>query len=129
MRYSIELAKPFAKSYGFLSFTQNMYKNIGKYIINKYNQKPFDHVKQIATDALKSASKRAIQNTAEATGDLIGHKIADRNTGTLPQSSPETVPSKTTDIEFDTEESIEVPKERQIYPPKKVNKLLKIIII
>ena len=28
-------------------------------------------------DAIKTASKRAIQKTAEATGDLIGNKIAD----------------------------------------------------
>ena len=33
-----------------------------------------------ATDAIKTASKRAIQKTAEATGDLIGNKIADRIT-------------------------------------------------
>ena len=29
-----------------------------------------------ATDVLKTASKTAIQETAEATGDLIGNKIA-----------------------------------------------------
>ena len=31
-------------------------------------------------DAIKTASKRAIQKTAEAAGDLIGNKIADRIT-------------------------------------------------
>ena len=30
----------------------------------------------IATNALKTSSKRVIQKTAEATGDLIGNKIA-----------------------------------------------------
>ena len=30
--------------------------------------------KKSATDAIKTASKRAIQNTAEVTGDLIGNK-------------------------------------------------------
>ena len=30
------------------------------------------------TDAIKIASKRAIQNTAEATGNLIGNKIVDK---------------------------------------------------
>ena len=34
-----------------------------------------DHAKQSATDAFKIASKRAIQKTAEATGDLIANKI------------------------------------------------------
>ena len=35
-------------------------------------------LKKSATDAVKTASKRAIQKTAEATGDLIGNKIADK---------------------------------------------------
>ena len=30
----------------------------------------------MATDAIKTASKRAIQNTAEATAGLIGNKIS-----------------------------------------------------
>ena len=41
-------------------------------------------------DVLKTASKRAIQKTAEATGDLIGNKIADKITRvskTLPQNN------------------------------------------
>ena len=33
--------------------------------------------KKSTTDAIKTASKIAIQKTAEATGDLIGKKIAD----------------------------------------------------
>ena len=33
-----------------------------------------------ATEALKTNSKRVIQKTSEATGDLIGNKIADRIT-------------------------------------------------
>ena len=35
-------------------------------------------LKQSATDALKTTSKRAIQKTAEATGDLTGNTIADK---------------------------------------------------
>ena len=35
-------------------------------------------LKKSATDALKTSSKRVIQKTAEATGDLIGNKIANR---------------------------------------------------
>ena len=34
--------------------------------------------KKSGTDAIKTASKRAIQKTAEATGDLVGNKIADK---------------------------------------------------
>ena len=46
----------------------------------KCSQKLIDHAKQSATDALKTTSKKVIQKTAEATGDLIGNKMADRIT-------------------------------------------------
>ena len=50
-----------------------------KKVNGKYSQKLLGHAKQSATDALKNAvSKRAIQKTAEATGDLIDNKIADK---------------------------------------------------
>ena len=35
-------------------------------------------LKKSTTDAIKTASKRAIQKVAEATSDLIGNKIADK---------------------------------------------------
>ena len=35
------------------------------------------HAKKSATDALKTSSKRVIQETTEVTSDLIGNKIAD----------------------------------------------------
>ena len=49
--------------------------------------------KQSATDALKTTSRNAVQKTAEATGDLIGNKIANRITkvsGSSPQNNSET---------------------------------------
>ena len=49
---------------------------------NKYGQKLFDSGKKSTMDAIKIVSKRAIQKTAEATGDLIGNKIADKITNT-----------------------------------------------
>ena len=82
-RYSVQPSdRIFVKSYGFLSFAKNMGENIGKNIsknlIGKYGQKSLDHAKQSATDAIKTCSKRVIQKTAEATGDLIGNKTANR---------------------------------------------------
>ena len=68
MRYSTEpRERRYEKGYGFLSFA----KNIGKNSSNKYGQKLVDSAKKSITDALKTASKRAIQKTAEATGDLV----------------------------------------------------------
>ena len=77
MRYSIEPRdRIYVKGYGFLSFAKNM----GKSLSNKYGQKLFDSAKKSTTDAIKTASKRAIQKTAEANGDLIGNKIANKIT-------------------------------------------------
>ena len=50
-----------------------------KNLSGKYGQK-LDHTKQYATDALEIVSERAIQKTAEVTGDLIGNEIADKIT-------------------------------------------------
>ena len=76
MSYSIEpRERRYVKSYGFLFFAKNIGKNLG----NKYGQKLVDTAKKSATDELKIASKRAIQKTAEATGDLIRNKIADKS--------------------------------------------------
>ena len=75
MRYSVEPRdRIYVKGYGFLSFA----KNIGKSLSNKCGQKLLDSAKKSTTDAIKTASKRAIQKTAETTGDLIGNKIADK---------------------------------------------------
>ena len=53
------------KGYGFLSFPKNICKDLS----NKYGQKLFDSAKKSTADAIKTASKRAIQKPAEATGD------------------------------------------------------------
>ena len=53
---------------------------MGKSLSNKYGQKLLDSIKKSTTDAIRTASKRAIQKTAEASSDLIGNKIADKIT-------------------------------------------------
>ena len=57
-----------------------MSRDISKYVSGKYSQKLLDHARKSAADALKDASYRVIQKAVEATGDLIGNKIADRIT-------------------------------------------------
>ena len=47
-----------------------------KTISNKYGQKLADTAKKSVTNEIKTASKRAIQKTAEATEDLVGNGIA-----------------------------------------------------
>ena len=41
----------------------------------KYSQKLLDHIKQSATDALKTVSKGSIRKTAEVTGDLMATSL------------------------------------------------------
>ena len=62
---------------------------MGKYLSNKYGQKLLHSAKKSTTDPIKTASKRAIQKTAEATGDLIGNKIADKITSVSKKSQTE----------------------------------------
>ena len=107
MRYSIEPEeRRYVKGYGFLSFA----KSIGRNLSTKYGQKLVDTAKKSATDALKIASKRAIQKTAEATGDLVGNEIADKITSISknPASEPHS-----------DAVSNEIPKERYISPQER----------
>ena len=83
---------------------------MGKNLSNKYSQKLLDSAKKSATDAIKTASKRAIQKTAKAT-DLIGNKIADKITNAL--KSPKELQN----------DEVEPPK-KDTYLQKKGNKLL-----
>ena len=62
-----------------MDFSKNMVKNIGKNISKNlngiYSQTIPEHAKKFATDTLKTASKRLIQNSEEATGDVIVIKM------------------------------------------------------
>ena len=51
-------------------------KNMG----HAYRQKLLDTAKKSTTDTIKTASKKAIQKIAQATGVLIRNKIADKIT-------------------------------------------------
>ena len=126
MRYSIEPKdRIYVKGYEFLSFA----KNIGKSLSNKYAatsatnvaQKLIDSAKKCKTDAIKTASKRAIQKTAEATGVLTGNKIADKITSVSKKSGTE-LHSKKLHNNDEIKEHVEIatskkkyisPKERQ----------------
>ena len=113
MRYSIEPKDRIdVKGYGFLSFAEKMDKNVS----NKYSQKLLDTANKFTTDAIKTASKRAIQKTAEATGDLIGSKIADK-INISKKSSMELHSRKLQSNKANDE--IEIPKERYVSPEKR----------
>ena len=73
---------------------KNIGKNITKNVSVKYSQIILVHANQSATEALKTTSKRVIQETVEATDGLISNEIADRVTKTSrtsSQNNPETI--------------------------------------
>ena len=73
MRYSLEPKyRKYVQGYGFLSFA----RKFG----DKHGKKLMDTATKTRLDAAKTASKRIVQKTAEATGDLIGNKIVDKIT-------------------------------------------------
>ena len=103
-----------------------MSNNTGsKNLSSKCTQKLLDHAMisaalrttKIVAEAHKTASKRAIQKTTEATGKLTGNKIVDKTTEvsrTSPQNSLETVTNETENIGLDRK----IPKERYISTEK-----------
>ena len=65
MRYLIEPRdRRYVKGYGFLSFAKYIGTHatkVAKNMSNTYSQKLFDSAEKSTTDAIKTASKRAIQ--------------------------------------------------------------------
>ena len=73
IRYSTEPRfRKYVKGYDFLSFARKSGNEYGKTLM--------DTATKTGIDAAKTASKRVVQKTAEATGDLIGNKMADKIT-------------------------------------------------
>ena len=122
MRYLTECkGRMYVKGYGFLSFAKNMgthATNVAKNLSSKYGQKLLDNVKKSTADVIKTASKRAIQKTAGATGDLIDNKIADKITS-FSKNSSEKLHSQNNEANGESEAA----KERY-YLQRKDNKLL-----
>ena len=73
MRYSLERKyRKYVQGYGFLSFARKF--------VDKYGKTLMDTATKTGIDAAKTASKGVVQKIAEATGDLIRNKIADKIT-------------------------------------------------
>ena len=73
MRYSLEARKrKYVEWYGFLPFPRKLGDKFGKELM--------DTATKAGIDAAKTASKRVVQKTAKATGDMIRNKITDNIT-------------------------------------------------
>ena len=90
MRYSLEPHyRRYVQGQGFMSFARNIGNKCGKKIFDKsldidmkkkYGKKILDNSLSTGKDFAKIAGKKVLTKIAEATGDLIGNKIADRMT-------------------------------------------------
>ena len=73
MRYSLEPKyRRYVQGYDFLSFA----RKFG----DKYGENLMDTAEKQGTSFAKTAGKNIVQRSAEATGDLIGNKIAGKIT-------------------------------------------------
>ena len=92
MRHSLEPEyRKYVKGYGFLFFARSFGDKYGKKLINtaiktgtnfdsKYGKKLTDTAIKTGKDFVTIADKKTVHKSAEATGDLIGNKIADKIT-------------------------------------------------
>ena len=92
MRYSLEPHyRRYVKGQEFMSFAKNTGNKYGRKIFDesldvaksmkkKYGKKILDNSLSAGKDFAKIAGKKVLTERAEATGDLIGNKIADRIT-------------------------------------------------
>ena len=87
MRYSLEPTyRKYAQRYGSLSFARKFRDKYSKKLMDtatkvgtsKYSKKIIDTTKKQGSEFAKTAGKRISQKSAEAAGDLIGNKIADK---------------------------------------------------
>ena len=88
MRYSLEPNyRKYVQGQGFMSFAKNIGNKYGRKIFdksidvsNKYGRKILDKSMDASKDFAKIAGKKVLHKSAEATGEMIGNKVADRIT-------------------------------------------------
>ena len=91
MRYSLEPRyRRYVQGQGFMSFARNIGNKYGKKLfyksidvgksMKKNGKKVLDNSLSAGKDFAKIAGNKVLTKSAEATGDLIGNKIADRIT-------------------------------------------------
>ena len=92
MRYLLEPSyRRYVQGQGFMCFAKNIGNkygrkifgksiDVGKYMKKKYGKKILDNSLSAGKDFAKIAGKKVLTKSEEATGDLIGNKIADRIT-------------------------------------------------
>ena len=121
MRYSlVPRYRKYVQGQGFMSFAKNIGNKYGKKLFDKsmdvskkygkkYENKLLDNSISAGKDFAKIAGKKVLTKSAEATGDMIGNKIADRIT----KSSRNKAQKEDDRIMEETQELIIPPEKRQ----------------
>ena len=112
----------YVKGYSFMSFARNFGNKYGKKLMNtaiktgtnfnsKYGKELTDTAIKTGKDFATIAGKTTVHKSAEAIGDLIDNKIADKITSASKKSQNEELQSD--------EVNNEIPKERYISPKER----------
>ena len=112
--------RKYVKGYGFMSFAKNFGSKYSKKYLNKgisaskrikdttskFNQSKYGKMlkKKQGSEFRKIAGKKIVQKSAEATGDLIGSKIADKITSLKVKDKPQEI--------IEEEQEIIIPPEK-----------------
>ena len=140
MRHSLEPEyRKYAKGYGFLSFARNFEGKYGKKLMNtaittgtnfnsKYGKKLADTAIKTGKDFATIAGKKIVHKSAEATGDLVGNKIAGKITsmGRSKELGPAVDPAAKPRSKKEKDETNIMEETQEIYiPPKKREQMIK----
>ena len=112
----------YVKGYGFMTFAKNLGSKYGKKIMNegisaasKFNQSKYGNMlKKHSSEFGKITGKKILTKSADATGDLIGSKIADKFTSLKSKESVRFPHEKPQVIEEEEEIIIPPVKRQQI---------------
>ena len=141
MRHSLEPEyRKYVKGYEFLSFARNFGDKYGKKLMNtaiktgtnfnsKYGKELNDTAIKTGKDfATIAGKKKIVHKSAEATGDLIGNKIADKITslGRSKELGPAVAPAVKPRSKKQKDETNIMEETQEIYiPPEKRKQIIK----
>ena len=120
MRHSLEPSyRRYVQGQGFMSFAKNIGNKYGKKIFDKsmdvskkygkkHGNKLLDNSTSAGKDFAEIAGKKVLTKSAEATGDLIGNKIADRITRNKAQKEDDRIMEETQELIISPEKSKEI---------------------
>ena len=117
MRYSLEPnCRKYVQGQGFMSFAKIIGNKYSRKIFdksidvrNKYGKKILDKSINTSKDFAKIAGKKVLHKSAEATGEMIGNKVADRIT----KSSRNKAQKEDDRIMEETQEILIAPEKRE----------------